>query len=90
VNNGLLPARVTDADWNALSGAAGDAQIDLEQGVINISTTQISFALEDSWRVKLINGWDDIDLTKQHTAQIAAYKTQRHQSAPWAWPTHVD
>ena len=90
VNNGLLPARVSDADWNALSGAAGDAQIDLEQGVINISTTQISFALEDSWRVKLINGWDDIDLTKQHTAQIAAYKTQRHQSAPWAWPTHVD
>ena len=90
MNNGLLPARVNDADWNALSGAAGDAQIDLEQGVINISTTQISFALEDSWRVKLINGWDDIDLTKQHTAQIAAYKTQRHQSAPWAWPTHVD
>lgn len=90
VNNGLLPARVSDADWDALSGAIGDAQIDLEHGTITIGASQVSFALEDSWRVKLINGWDDINLTKQHDAQIATYKTQRHQSEPWAWPAHVD
>jgi 3-isopropylmalate/(R)-2-methylmalate dehydratase small subunit len=90
VNNGLLPARVSKADWDTLSGTSGDAKIDLNAKTITIGEAQVSFALEESWRVKLINGWDDIDLTKQHAGVVAAYKTQRHQSAPWAWPERED
>jgi 3-isopropylmalate/(R)-2-methylmalate dehydratase small subunit len=90
VNNGLLPARVSLTDSDTLSQAIGDTLIDLNTGTITIGATKISFALEDSWRVKLINGWDDIDLTKQHAAEIAAYKKQRHQTASWAWPALLD
>lgn len=92
VNNGLLPARVSGADWDALSRAIRDAPalIDLATGTITSGGVQIGFDLEDSWRVKLINGWDDIDLTRQHAGDIAAYKSQRHQTAPWAWPAPPD
>lgn len=90
VNNGLLPARVSEADWDTLSKAIGDTKIDLTTRTITSGTAHVSFALEDSWRVKLINGWDDIDLTRQHAGEIAAYKTNRHHTAPWAWPTPPD
>lgn len=93
VNNGLLPARVDAADWNALGAATGDtakAVIDLNAGTLTIGSVQVSFALEESWRVKLINGWDDIDLTKQHARAIAAHRNHRSQTAAWAWPTASD
>ena len=38
----------------------------------------------------LINGWDDIDLTRNHGAAIAAFKHIRSQTAPWAWPATTD
>jgi 3-isopropylmalate/(R)-2-methylmalate dehydratase small subunit len=92
VNNGLLPARVSAPDWEALNKAIGNAptQIDLTAGTISVGTVHVSFALEDSWRVKLINGWDDIDLTKHRASEIAAYKEHRHQTASWAWPAPPD
>lgn len=92
VNNGLLPAGVNAPEWEELSRAIGDtpALIDLIAGTITIGTVQVSFALDDSWRVKLINGWDDIDLTKHHASEIAAYKDHRHQTASWTWPAPPD
>lgn len=92
VNNGLLPARVTKEEWDKLHRVLDDApaQIDLNARTICIAKAKASFALEDSWRVKLVNGWDDIDLTKQHNSAIAAYKKQRHQTASWAQPAPPD
>ncbi len=90
VNNGLFPACVNKADWKILNNSTGKVQIDLTAGTITIGNTEVSFTIEYSWRIKLINGWDDIDLTKQHVSEIAAYKTLRHQITPWAWPARVD
>ena len=93
VNNGLLPARVSEADWDALNQAQSRkaaTMIDLSAGTVTINNIQVSFSLEESWRVKLINGWDDIDLTQQHTADIAAFSDQRYQTASWAWPAAAD
>lgn len=93
VNNGLLPARVSEADWRALKAAKSDntpALIDLNARTLAINNTQVGFTLEESWRVKLINGWDDIDLTKQHAADIAAYRDHRYQTASWVRPKVAD
>jgi 3-isopropylmalate/(R)-2-methylmalate dehydratase small subunit len=92
VNNGLLPAGVNMPEWEKLNRAIGDAPalIDLTAGTITIGTVQVSFALADSWRVKLINGWDDIDLTKNHASEISKYKDHRHETAPWIWPSPPD
>ena len=94
VNNGLLPARVDDqtckAFEDALENGPEDIRIDIQARTLTLGTMSASFALDDSWATKLINGWDDIDLTRNHGAAIAAFKQMRSQTAPWAWPAAPD
>lgn len=94
VNNGLLPARVDPADAAALEAALGEGgariTIDLRSLTLTAGPVSAGFTLDESWRTKLINGWDDIDLTGQHRDAIAAYKRTRSQTAPWAWPSAAD
>ncbi|MBG6174269.1 3-isopropylmalate/(R)-2-methylmalate dehydratase small subunit [Labrenzia sp. EL_208] len=90
VNNGLLPARVSDDDFNLLIRCLGDgaelSMIALDRGQFSIGNVQVPFALDPSWRKKLINGWDDIDLTMQHLVDIENHKTKLKQTAPWSRP----
>ncbi len=90
VNNGLLPARVAAADAAALTAALGagtaEATVDLDAGEIALGDLTIGFALDETWRTKLANGWDDIDLTGRHADEIARFRAARRQTAPWAWP----
>lgn len=90
VNNGLLPAQVSEAEADALILALGEgsapAQIDLTKGRITMGAFGASFTLAPVWREKLINGWDDIDLTRQHATAIAAYRARRMAEKSWAIP----
>lgn len=94
VNNGLLPARIEDAACAALLAQLGggtlNATIDLSASAIEINGSILTFALEESWRIKLINGWDDIDLTQHYACDISRYKDMRNQTASWAWPAAAD
>jgi 3-isopropylmalate/(R)-2-methylmalate dehydratase small subunit len=90
VNNGLLPARVSDADSAAILAvlaAPRRVRIDLETQLITIGTQSWRFDLDPGWRQKLINGWDDIDLTASYTAEIAAFRDADRQDRRWAWLT---
>lgn len=93
INNGLLPAQVSEYGVNALMSVIGDdavvLSVDLNTKSVKLGAQEVTFALDDSWRTKLINGWDDIDLTQQHRAQIEQFRDTRRQTAPWAWPTTV-
>ena len=84
VNNGLLPAL---ADAGALMAALpARLAIDLEAGTITPEGgTALAFDLDPVWRTKLINGWDDIDLTAAHGAAIATFAAARRAAAPWVW-----
>ncbi len=94
VNNGLLPARVDEAVCKALEAVLetgpNDIRIDIEARTFTLGSISAVFALDDSWATKLINGWDDIDLTYNHGAAIAAFKNIRSQTAPWAWPAMAE
>lgn len=94
VNNGLLPARIDPDSAEDLAGALGDQPadvlIDLDSRQITLAGRTLSFALQDNWRTKLINGWDDIDLTLEHAEAIAAYRNKRHSYAAWAFPAAAD
>ena len=87
VNNGLLPARVasTDAAIAALGDATLPVRADLEAGTVQIGDLSLPFDLDETWRAKLINGWDDIDLTQSHDAEIAAFRARRAAAVPWAF-----
>ena len=82
VNNGLLPAVVARDD---LMKIATDTTltITLEDRRITDGNIAVPFDLPDTWATKLINGWDDIDLTLHHAETIAAFKDTR---AAWTRP----
>jgi 3-isopropylmalate/(R)-2-methylmalate dehydratase small subunit len=90
VNNGLLPARM-DADTvealiAALDGGTAAATIDLASGTATMAGQTWPFELDALQRTKLMNGWDDIDMTASHRDQITAFRDARRAAHPWAWP----
>lgn len=94
VNNGLLPAQVSAKDATRLIQAIGadtaaPAFVDLTTRRVRIGAQEVSFALDDSRAIKLMKGWDDIDLTLQQTAAIQDYRKRRLHDTPWAWPDTV-
>ena len=87
VNNGLLPARVDAAEMAALTaGAAGEVTVSLEDQTIKVGAGAVSFEIDPVWREKLMNGWDDIDLTRHHAEAIAAHRAKRARHQAWAIP----
>ena len=80
VNNGLLAAKVAAEDLKRLSG---NLTVDLESQTVTSGSTKIPFEIDPIWKLKLINGWDDIDLTSQHNAAITAFSRRRPK---WAQP----
>jgi 3-isopropylmalate/(R)-2-methylmalate dehydratase small subunit len=90
VNNGLLPARVDDVAGERLLAVLADGltslAVDLETCRITGHEIDVAFAIDPVWRVKLLNGWDDLDLTDRHAAAIAAFAAADAVRRPWAQP----
>lgn len=90
VNNGLLPARVSEENAVALMRTDNQNQavtIDLRASKLTSGGVAIGFTLDPVWRQKLINGWDDIDLTQAESARIADYRNVRKTNKGWSWPS---
>ncbi len=90
INNGVLPAQVTGDHWhvlrNSMTTPAVDCTVDLNSSIICIGDQKVPFAIDTTWRLKLINGWDDTDLTRQHQSQIEQYRKAHYQKNEWSWP----
>ncbi len=90
VNNGLLPARVADQDADALLAALQSGSrtldVDLEAQTVAGWERVIPFDIDPVWRTKLLNGWDDLDLTLSHAAHIEAWSREDAARRPWARP----
>lgn len=87
IKNGLVPARVGEADTEALLAAADlPVTVDLASRRIVAGDLAIDFAIDPVWRTQLLNGWDDIDLTLAEADAIAAFVRRDAASRPWAAP----
>lgn len=90
VNNGLLPARVDAADAAGLMAlvpqTGASVHVCLDTRTISLDALTVRFEIDPVWREKLINGWDDIDLTRQHAGAIAAHRAARARHRSWAIP----
>ena len=75
VNNGLLPAQIDEATYETLSQTLErrpqTITIDLGARSLQLGSVGARFSIDDSWALKLINGWDDIDLTRHHRARFS-------------------
>lgn len=89
VNNGVLPAVVPDDVAQALlDRLAQDARIvvDLETQTIVCGDLGTNFSIDPVWRTKLLNGWDDLDLTLSFKGDIAAFFARDRADRPWVIP----
>lgn len=87
--NGLLTAVVSDAECGALIAAlsqepAHPVTVDLDAQSIVRGGLRCHFAIDPARRTRLLNGWDDIDLTQSFRDQIAAFKADDRRRRPWA------
>jgi 3-isopropylmalate/(R)-2-methylmalate dehydratase small subunit len=83
---------VTDAEAVGLMDALSRAPtapmtVDLEQQTIVLANLNYHFTIDPERRTRLLNGWDDIALTKSYRDKIAAFKAADRQRRPWAIPT---
>ena len=90
VNNGLLPAKVGESDGEALIGLLQETHaeltVDLEARTISAKGISVLFAIDPVWRTKLLNGWDDIDITLSQADAIARFRDEDSLIRPWVTP----
>jgi len=88
MKNGLLPVVLSDAEVGRLMNRARardgyEITVDLDARLVRDSAGfSAGFDIDDFQRDCLLNGLDDIGLTLQHEAEIAAYENNRR-----AWIT---
>jgi 3-isopropylmalate/(R)-2-methylmalate dehydratase small subunit len=94
VNNGLLPAHMPEDAVEALLGllteTACDVTVDLDACLIRAANTEFPFAIDPVWRVKLLNGWDDLDLTASYADQIVQHADAQRKLRPWLQTPTLD
>ncbi len=78
---GLLPVVLDEAACKAVA-AAGEAEVDLAALEVRADGRAYSFELDEEIRHRLLNGLDDIALTLQQDAAIAAYEGERARTGP--------
>lgn len=87
VNNGLLPAQVTEEDAETILSLIENGQdrafVDLDTCEIRLANQVFRFEIEPVWRTKLLNGWDDLDLTASYADDIARYMVSDKERHPW-------
>ena len=86
-NNGLCAAQLSDTAALVEQVAQGaDVTVDLEQLSLSAGDFHCDFPLDPTRRAKLINGWDDIDLTLNQSGAISKFREALRSTMPWAWP----
>jgi 3-isopropylmalate/(R)-2-methylmalate dehydratase small subunit len=92
VQNGLLAAVVGETEAAALIAALVaepllPVTVDLEKLAISCGEQSFEFTIDPVRRVRLLNGWEDVDLTQRYGDEIAAYKAVHRRRMPWAFPS---
>ena len=90
LNNGLLAIRLQDAEVDRLfhdCAAFPGFELIIDLQAQQVRSTNASFAfsfdIAASRRERMLNGWDDISLTLQHSAVISAFEAKHHSAQPW-------
>ncbi len=92
--NGLLTALVTDAEVGALTETLTrqptlPVTVDLDQQIVVCDELRIQFTIDPARRIRLLKGWDDIDLTVTFRGEIDAFKAANLKQRPWTVPTQA-
>jgi len=89
--NGLLTAVLSEAEVTTLISSlerepASIVTVDLLSQSIACGELQFRFAIDPSRRNRLLNGWDDFDVTHSFRKEIADFKDADRKRRSWAVP----
>jgi 3-isopropylmalate/(R)-2-methylmalate dehydratase small subunit len=92
--NGLLAAVVSEAENGALMAALSREEavavtVDLVSQSIMCGELRCPFSIDPARRTRLLNGWDDFDVTLSFREQIAEFKAADQKARPWAVPARA-
>src|SRR3954453_926566 len=78
---GLLPVVLPEEDVRAVM-AAGEATVDLENGVVKFDGREVPFHIHEDPRHRLLNGLDEVGITLQDEDAIGDYERSREREGP--------
>jgi 3-isopropylmalate/(R)-2-methylmalate dehydratase small subunit len=76
---GLLPVVLADEDCRALAHA-GAGEVDLLEQEVRFAGREVAFEIDHEIRHRLLNGLDDVALTLEQEAEIAAFERERENA----------
>ncbi len=80
----IMPHESIELLWDELEAHPGmQLTVDLESRTVTCGDTVLPFEVNDYVCWRLMNGYDDIDLTMQHEDDIAAYEVMRAERFPF-------
>lgn len=88
---GLIAGVISDSDtellWQAMEANPGmELQVDLPAQEVRFSDTVVAFEIDEYTKWRLMEGLDDIGITLQDEAAIAAYEARRESWRPTTLP----
>ena len=91
IMNGVLPARLSEAEVEALLSSpqvleGTPIKVDLAAQRITCGNSVYEFKIDAFAKTKLLNGWDDVDMTASHAGEIARFTSRDETRRPWARP----
>jgi 3-isopropylmalate/(R)-2-methylmalate dehydratase small subunit len=95
VQNGVLPAQISERDSEQLLRADElvghrPLTIDLGAQTISVGNLVVPFSIDPVWKKQLLNGWDDIDMTRSEAKTIARFMEADGRRRPWIKPAGED
>lgn len=93
LKNGILTltlnADIIDQIFNDVRSASEyEISVDLENCIISLPHgDRLKFEVEPTAREKLLNGWDDIELTLTQANEISTFESSRWAHLPWLAPS---
>lgn len=80
----VMPMESIELLWKLLEEEPGrEMTVDLESRTVVCGDVTLPFEVDDYVRWRLMNGYDDIDLTLQHEDAIVAYEKKRAERFPF-------
>ena len=93
LSNGVLTASVTEAQADVLiaelEAGSRELTVDLEAQTVTAMGGSVAFAVDPAARLRLLNGWDAIQMTLSFQGAIAAFQAKDATTRPWAAPARV-
>lgn len=88
---GLVTGVISEADterlWNEIDANEGiEAEVDLPNQEIRLGSLRVPFEIDEYTKWRLMEGLDDIGITLQNEAAIAAYEARRESWKPKTLP----